>query len=200
MLQFTGVISKMPFKVFLIVLLFFPVVCRGQEDFEPRKGRQTVGWLEKVRISPGDLVMNAKLDPGKVSSTLYAESVKKMRKGKKLWVSFELTDQYGNSAKISREVLRSEKAKGADGKQREDQVISLGMCLGKMYFEDEVRLTDKRHDEYDIRVGRQALEGNVLIDPGAKLSSSPECGEKGKDLGTVEPISGGEGSEEGAGE
>ncbi|NMC63185.1 MAG: hypothetical protein GYA55_08445 [SAR324 cluster bacterium] len=186
---------KRYFYSLLLFLSIFPIFCSAQDEFEPRKKRQTVGWIEKVKISPGDLILQAKLDPGSSYSSIYGENIKKLRKSKKLMVSFELSDRYGTSAKISRDILRSEKIKEPDGKQKEYHVISLGMCLGKSYFEDEVRLIDKKHDDYDIKIGRQALEGNVLIDPSAKLSSSPECGEKGKDLGSVETITAEEGSQ-----
>lgn len=177
-------------KTLLIALLtmFCPLFVSAQDEYEPPKGHQTVGWIEKLKLSPGDLILRARLDPAKNSSSLYAENIKKMRKNRKLWVSFELMDQYGNSGKVSSEVIRTVKVKVDEKKTKEDPVVRLGMCLGKTYFEDEIRLTDKKHEEYDMQLGRQALEGNFLIDPGAKLTSNPECGDRGKDLGETEPI------------
>ena len=181
----------------LLSLSLLPMRAGAQDDFEPKRVRQPVGWIEKIRLSPGDLLMYARLDPGRSTSTLYAENFKKMRKNKKLWVSFDLNDRYGTSVRIQREIIRSAKVKGADGKSREEHTVSLGMCLGRAYFEDEVRLIDKKHEEFDLRLGRQALEGNVLIDPATKLTTTPECGERGKDLGPVETLA--KSADEGAG-
>ncbi len=177
-------------KFLLITLLVVcpPLTALAQDEYEPPKGHQIVGWLEKLKLSPGDLILRARLDPARNSSSLHAENIKKMRKNRKLWVSFELMDQYGNSGKVSSEIVRTVKVKVDEKKTKEDPVVKLGMCIGRTYFEDEVRLTDKKHEEYDMKLGRQALEGNFLIDPGAKLTSNPECGDRGKDLGEAQPI------------
>lgn len=188
-------------RLFSPVLIFLFVTntsLYAQDEFEPRKPKQTVGWIEKVKIYPGDLLLNARLTPGLGTSSMHAENIKKMRKNKKIWVTFEVTDQYGNTSRLSREAIRSAKVKTPEGKNFEEHVVTLGMCLGRTYFEDEVKLVAKKHEQYAIRLGRQALEGNFLIDPAAKMITEPECGERGKDLGPVETVESAEGGEEGS--
>ena len=173
-----------------ILCVSFPL--HAQEGSDAPAKKQVVGWIEQVKVFPGEFTMQAKLDAGFSKSSIHAENVKKVRKGKKLFANFELTDRFGTTGKLSREVIRSEKVKDAEGKTKEEHVVMLGMCLGSRYFEDEVRLTSKTREAYDMKIGRQALEGNVLIDPASKSITSPDCGDKGKDL---KPLSGGLGAE-----
>ena len=174
--------------VFVSIFYFVPFSF-AQEDGEapaPKaivcKERQVIGIMEKVKVFPGELLMHAKIQPGLRTSSIYVENMRRVRKGKKILAIFEMADQYGNEAKAMREIVRSVKIKGGDGKTREEFVVVMGMCLGKKYFEEEISLTSQQHDEYEIKLGRQTLEGNVLVDPGSKYITGPDCGEKGKDL------------------
>jgi hypothetical protein len=137
--------------------------------------KQVVGWLEKVRIYPGDFVIIAKLDTGAKNSSLNASRITEVERGGERWVRFKVTDRYGKTVTIERKVHRIVKIKEADGTPQLRLAILLGICLGSFYKEVEVNLADRTHFNYQMLIGRSFLQGNVIVDPSIKFTTKPIC-------------------------
>jgi len=139
------------------------------------QGKQVVGWLEKVRIYPGNLVITAKLDTGAKNSSLNASNIIEVERGGERWVRFKVTNRYGEIAAIERKVHRIVKIKEADGTPQSRLAILLGICLGSFYKEAEVNLADRGHFNYQMLIGRSFLHGNLIVDPSIKFTTKPAC-------------------------
>ena len=139
------------------------------------QGKQVVGWLEKVRIYPGNFVIIAKLDTGAKNSSLNTSSITDVERGAERWVRFKVTSRYGKTVTIERKVHRIVKIKDHDGTPQSRLAILLGICLGSFYKEVEVNLADRSHFNYQMLIGRSFLHGNVIVDPSIKYTTKPIC-------------------------
>ena len=69
--------------------------------------KKVVGWIEKVRISPGNFIVHAKLDSGAEYSSLDAANLTEFERNGKPWVRFDLTERDGQKITIERPLLRT---------------------------------------------------------------------------------------------
>lgn len=159
----------------LLLLLIFAPSNLIAEKKEKIVKRPVLGWLEKAVVFPGELALHAKLDTGRLGSTIVASNIERFTKGKNSWVRFVLKDRYGKEAKIERKILRHATLKSRTGKIYTEYVVELGFCMGGKYFEDELSLSSVTGQPYEIRLGRQSLEGHYQIDPAVTYTTKPDC-------------------------
>jgi len=128
------------------------------------QNKQVVGWLEEIRIYPGNLVVIAKLDTGAKNSSLNASNITEFTRNGEQWVRFHVTNRYSKTVTIERKVHRMAKIKRHGGRAQPRYSILLGICLGSFYKEVEVNLAD-----------RSFLAGNFIVDPSTKYTTKPIC-------------------------
>jgi len=138
--------------------------------------KQVVGWLEKVRIYPSNLVIHAKLDTGAKNSSLNASHVTPFERDGEQWVRFDVTSRYGKTVTIERKVKRVVKIKRHGAKAQARFAVSLGICLGNVYRDVEVNLAERSDFLYQMLIGRSFLAGSFVVDPSAKYTTKPNCG------------------------
>jgi hypothetical protein len=138
-------------------------------------GKKVVGWIEKVRISPGNFLVHAKLDSGAEYSSLDAADLTQFERDGKPWVRFDLTEREGHKITIERPLLRWAPIKRHNQEPQRRPVIKLGVCLGNIYQETEVNLVNRKNYQYRMLIGRKFMEGFVIIDPAAKYTVEPQC-------------------------
>jgi hypothetical protein len=141
----------------------------------PIEGKQVVGWLEKVSIYPGNLVIHAKLDTGAKNSSLNASHITEFTRNGEQWVRFNVTSRYGKTVTFERKVKRVAKIKRHGARPQIRFAIRLGICLGSSYEEAEVNLVNRSDFNYQMLIGRSFLKGNVIIDPSLKFTTKPNC-------------------------
>jgi len=152
----------------LAVLVLAPLAAAGEKT--------VVGWIEKVRIYPGNFVVHAKLDSGAEYSSLDAANLSEFDRDGKPWVRFDLEEKReGKKLTIERPLLRWAPIKRHNQAPQRRPVIKLGVCLGKIYQETEVNLVNRQNYQYRMLIGRKFMEGAVIIDPAAKYTVEPDC-------------------------
>jgi len=139
------------------------------------EAKQIVGWIEKVRIYPGDLLIQAKLDTGAKTSSLNCDCMNFFERNGVEWVRFSLTNDDGAMVSLEREIYRNSRVKRHFGENQERPVVKLGLCLGNVYQEVEVNLVDRSGLNYQMLIGRTALQGHFAIDPAATYTTKPRC-------------------------
>jgi len=140
--------------------------------------KTVVGWIEKVRIFPGNFLVHAKLDSGAKTCSLDASNLEYFRRDGKKWVRFDLEERReGKKLTIERPLLRWAPIKRHNDAPQQRPVIKLGVCLGQVYKVTEVNLVDRTNYQYPMLIGRQFLQGAFAIDPAAKYTVAPHCKE-----------------------
>ncbi len=140
--------------------------------------KQIVGWVEKARVSPGNLVLQAKMDSGADNSSLNVLNVEAFERNGEKWVRFELVNELGQRAVIERRVVRTAKIKRHVGSRQQRPVVRMGICVGNYYEEVEVNLVDRSRFKYPLLIGRSFMGDKLVIDPSVQFTLEPGCGEK----------------------
>jgi hypothetical protein len=136
------------------------------------------GWIEKVRIYPGNFLVHAKLDSGAEYSSLDAGNMQFFERNGQKWVRFDLAEKReGKDITFERPVLRWAPIKRHNQEPQRRPVIKLGVCLGNIYKETEVNLVDRKNYHYRMLIGRKFMDGAIIIDTAAKYTVEPNCKE-----------------------
>ena len=155
----------------LAIALFLAVPCFGA----PAHERLVVGYVERVRLFPGDLILRAKIDTGAKHSSLNAKNIDRSTRNGKSWVSFSITNHANESITIERPVHRIVTIRRHGGRNQEREVLSLGICLGSVFKEVEVNIIDRTGFNYQMVVGRSFLSGSFVVDPVEAFLLNPTC-------------------------
>jgi hypothetical protein len=102
-----------------------------------------VGWVEKVRLYPGNFLVHAKLDSGAEYCSLHVDNFKEFERDGRRWVRFDLTNRQGQKLTMERPLLREATIKRHFFKSQKRPVIKVGLCLGNIYKVTEVNLVDR---------------------------------------------------------
>lgn len=136
-----------------------------------------VGWVERVIVQPGDIVVSAKVDTGAVSCSLHSVDVQEFQRDGTMWVRFRMRGESGEDAVIERPLVGTRRIKRHFGKFQLRPVVRLTICLGHLRKEVDVNLVDRTGFEYPLLVGRNFMDGDILVDPSAKYTVEPSCEE-----------------------
>jgi len=137
--------------------------------------KQIVGWIENIKIFPGNLNIRAKLDTGAKHSSLNATNIKKFKRDGDEWVRFSVINKRGVSFDFEEKVIRYTKIKEFAATLQIRPVIRLWFCIGGMMQIAEVNLTDRSHYNYQVLIGRSFLAGRLIIDPEKTFTVKPSC-------------------------
>jgi hypothetical protein len=157
--------------VMVTITFLFPLPGAGQE-------KAVFGWLEKVRIYPGGLVVRAKLDTGAKTSSLTALNMVSFVRDSELWVRFDVADKKGKKITLEQKVHRVTRIKRHGAESQNRVAVLLWICLGKSLREVEFTLVDRTGFNYPMLLGRNFLAGSFLVDASAKFTMKPQCEEK----------------------
>ena len=138
------------------------------------KKKEVIGWLEMVRVFPGNLKIRAKLDTGAKVSSLNASNLETLNINDKRLVRFKL---YAGDevTTIEKQVLKTVSIKKRDGGVEERPVIKIGICIGNVFKEIEVNLIDRSNLNYQLLIGRHDSKSMYLIDPSLTFTKEPTC-------------------------
>jgi hypothetical protein len=137
--------------------------------------KDVVGWIERVAIYPGKLLIKAKIDTGAKNSSLHCDCISPFDRDGEKWVGFTVENDKGQKIRLERKVHRTALVKRAGEDDQERMVILLGICLDRTYREAEVTLVDRSAMNYPMLIGRTFLEGEFVVDPDATFTTKPRC-------------------------
>lgn len=155
----------------VVAVLLIVAPCLSAHDAE----KLIVGHVENVRVFPGGLTLQAKIDTGADHSSLNAQAVERFVRGATTWVRFSLTDRENRSVVIERPVLRTARIRRHAGLVEERDVLLLGICLGSIFKEVEINIVDRSGLSYKMLIGRSFLNGDFLVDAGERFMLEPRC-------------------------
>ncbi len=140
--------------------------------------KQTVGWIERAHITPGDITLDAKLDTGADGTSINAVDINKFERDGKTWARFTIDDKKGHKVTLEREIIGHKTIVRHGCPNQERYVVNLGICLGSHYVEEKVGLVDRRILKYPLLIGRSFMAGRIIPDPSVKYTKEPACQEK----------------------
>lgn len=138
-----------------------------------RRDPVTVGWREWVAL-PGLGVerIKAKIDTGARSSALHAHQVRFVKRGGKRYARFRIYPAQGDDRTFVEGEglwLEERKVRSSSGVQSLRPVIVTPLRIGGEEWNMELTLTRRDAMGFRLLLGRQALKGRCLVDPGASF-------------------------------
>jgi len=134
-----------------------------------------VGWIEKVRLSPEGVSIDAKLDTGADTTALNASELEEFVRAGKNWVRFKVIARDGKLVTFERAVRRMISIKRQSGKPDRRPVVRINLCLAGQRMETDVNLVNRDNFEQQMLIGRNFLAGNVTIDPARSFAATAPC-------------------------
>jgi hypothetical protein len=160
--------SSTPYRIFFLTLLL-------SIPLGPASAKDTIGWVENVRLYPGELILKAKIDTGAKTSSLNCTCNQIFKKNGEEWLRFSVVDYRGNHQQIEKKVQRIARIRRHFGEVQERYVVNMDICLAGHRKTIEVTVIDREGFNYQMLIGRSALRGEFLVDPGRTFSSTPKC-------------------------
>lgn len=116
--------------------------------------------------------IKARIDSGAKTSALHAFNIQPFEENGEKYVHFDIHPLQDNRKIIQRckgKVIDKRDIKSSSGEKEKRHVISTALTLGGKTWEIEVTLTNRDSMGYRMLLGREAMEGRVLIDPEAAM-------------------------------
>lgn len=123
-----------------------------------------VGSVERIRITPPGIEIKARIDTGATSSSLNATNLVFFERDGEDWVRFDLVagEESYSLAREVRRFVRVYQQSDASGERR--PVVRLRVELGNIRGHFEFNLSDRRHLEHPIILGRNLLVDLAVVD------------------------------------
>ncbi|MGX5175069.1 RimK family alpha-L-glutamate ligase [Aliikangiella sp. IMCC44653] len=116
--------------------------------------------------------IKARVDSGAKTSSLHAFNIQTLKRKGELWVSFEVHPLQQHRYPIIRceaKVVDKRSVKSSSGVAEKRYVIKTELQSGDEHWEIEVTLTNRDSMGYRMLLGRQAMNGRMLVDPSASF-------------------------------
>ena len=138
--------------------------------------RVLLGYLETAFLGELTLRMNAKLDTGADTSSVYAHDIDIYEKsGRDDWVRYRLIGEDGRIIRFDKNVIRFALIKTKTGGVIRRPVVLLDVCVGGVAGRAEFNLADREDFDYDVLIGREFLASRVIVDSADSFSAEDAC-------------------------
>lgn len=135
--------------------------------YAPNSGdKLVIGAVEKVLITPPGEILSARIDTGAVTSSLDASNVELFERNGDDWVRFIIINPKTNKEyTMERRIVRKVKIIQAvtDDVERRP-VVELEVTIGNTTQRAEFTLSDRKHMEYPVLIGRNILMDIMVVD------------------------------------
>jgi hypothetical protein len=139
-------------------------------DVKATRGKKVLGWREWVRLPDLNVGrIKAKVDTGARTSCLHAFEIKPFTRDGHTYVNFVVHPvQRQSKPEISctARVVDYRGVTDSGGRVEQRYVICTDLKLGASSWEIELTLTNRDQMGFRMLIGRQALKGRYLVDPG----------------------------------
>ncbi len=132
-----------------------------------RPPKKILGWREWVDLPELGISLTAKVDSGARTSALHATHISVIDRHSGRYVHFQVQSEDGKSTLTHESpMLEMRPVKSSDGDVSDRPVILMYVILGGEERQIEVTLIDRSIMGHKMLLGRQAIRGHYLIDPG----------------------------------
>ena len=134
------------------------------------RNKVEIGWCEMVDIpSLGLSQVHAKMDTGAVTSSIHATRIKPVSRDGKPYVEFWFRLNSSEKPKryeallVDRRMVRS-----SNGEKQDRYVISAQFCFGKLCWNGQLTLANRRSMAFPLLIGRRTLRRGFLVNSGRR--------------------------------
>ncbi len=138
-----------------------------------KKKKIVIGWQEWAALP--DIFIPAvkvKVDTGARTSSLHAEDITPFTKNGEKYLRFTVHPIQKDktiSLKCEAQLVDRRHVKSSNGAQEQRPVIRTNIKIGEHEWEIELNLTKRDHMGCRMLLGRNAMQGHIIIDPEEKF-------------------------------
>lgn len=131
-----------------------------------------IGWREWVRLPdllPDDEPVKAKIDTGARTSAIHAWDVEHLERDGERWVRFSLHPRQKDDEHVvvaEAPLLEERDVRSSNGEMERRPVVETTLQIGGRRHAIELTLTKRDQMGFRMLVGRTAMAGHVVVDPG----------------------------------
>ena len=117
--------------------------------------------------------IKARVDSGAKTSALHAFNIRPFNRNGEQWVSFDIHPIQKSDTTVLRcesPVVDRRTIRSSNGSSERRYVIRVPMVLGGQNWDIELTLTNRDTMGYRMLLGREAMQGRMLVDPSAHLN------------------------------
>lgn len=130
-------------------------------------GPVLVGWREWAEMPELGLIrVAAKIDTGARTSALHADSIETFEKDGQHFVRFDVSGEGESVPWHEAPVADQRSVRSSNGEVELRIVIRTGLSLAGQVWPIDVSLTNRERMELPMLIGREALAGRLIVDPG----------------------------------
>lgn len=145
-----------------------------ETDADRTVDRTIVGWREWVRLpdllpDPADAV-KAKIDTGARTSAIHAWDLEPFERDGTAWIRFSLHPRQKDDAHIVQAeapLVEEREVRSSNGEVERRAVVETTLVIGDERFPIEMTLTKRDQMGFRMLLGRTAMGGRLLVDPGS---------------------------------
>lgn len=146
--------------------------------------RIVIGWREWVALPVfGVRTIKAKVDTGARTSSLHAFDLESFKRGKKEMVRFKIHPEQRSSKRektVEAAVHEWRRVRSSSGEAELRPVILTTIEIFEESWEVELTLTQRDAMGFRMLLGRQAVRGHIIVDPGRSYLNGRRSKETGK--------------------
>lgn len=128
-----------------------------------------IGSVERCALKElGISKIDARIDTGAKSSSLQATNIEVFKRKNRKWVRFEVNyklDDNPVSITCETPLLTRRIVKTSNENSEKRLMIKTPMTIGDITYDIELNLANRESMEYQMLLGREALNGRFLINP-----------------------------------
>ena len=140
---------------------------------QPTEAKMVIGWSEWCALPDLKIpAIKAKIDTGAKTSAIHAFDIEQKRKNNKDWVFFSVYPLQRSKAiavRCGAEAVDKRHVMSSSGHKEYRFVIFTSLVLGEQRWEIEMTLSNRDPLLFRMLLGREALHGQVYIDPFQRL-------------------------------
>lgn len=142
----------------------------GDTFLKKKKSKITIGWREWVAFPDISVRrIKAKIDTGARTSALHAWNIREIERDGKAWVEFDVHPaQRNNRDRVSciAPIVGQRKVKSSSGHHEVRYVIMTNVKIADKTLPIEITLTNRDEMGFRLLLGRTAIRGRYIVDPG----------------------------------
>ncbi len=149
-----------------------PITRSNLAAMSDREAPIVLGWREWLALPElGIRAIRAKVDTGARSSALHVESLERFFERGAPWVRFSVLPTRDAQAAIAcvAEIVDVRPVTDSGGRTTERPFIRSLLMLAGRSWPIEINLTRRTHMLFPMLLGRTAMAGRVLVDPGSSF-------------------------------
>ena len=141
------------------------------KELKKHRGKRKilVGSLELCDLPELEITrLNARIDTGAQTSSLHVDNIEEFEKEGERWVSFDIHPDIHSVETIEHRQVKLKgrrKVKSSNAQAEKRCVISTILQIGERRWRIHLTLTDRREMSYLMLIGRQAMNGKMMVDP-----------------------------------